>query len=233
MSDTEEVSKAIQEVAKLGDKGLDTAKKAGSFFAKVFKSPIEELSNIIHDKLRFVRWKRLVEMSDEVNVILHNRGVTETRALPPKLAIPLLEDGSLEDDDELKSLWSKLLANALDPNFTDDIRYGFIEMLKNVTGKEVLLLKKLYESLIAQDFLNDISQLSTRHFDKKQITKILQITPEQYLVSAHNLMRLQLIAPAVISGGVSIGSNPLSSYKGTDVVYLTALGVKFIEACIK
>ena len=233
MSDTEEVSKAIQEVARLGDKGLDTAQKAGSFFAKVFKSPIEELSNIIHDKLRFVRWKRLVEMSDEVNVILDSRGVTETRALPPKLAIPLLEDGSLEDDDELKSLWSKLLANALDPNFTDDIRYGFIEMLKNITGKEVLLLKKLYEALDAQAFLNDISQLSSCHIDKEQITKILQITPEQYLVSAHNLMRLQLIAPAVISGGVSIGSNPLSSYKGTDVIYLTALGVKFVEACIK
>ena len=233
MSDTEEVSKAIQEVAKLGDKGLDTAQKAGSFFAKVFKSPIDELSNIIHDKLRFIRWKRLIEMADEVNGILEARGVTETRALPPKLAIPLLEDGSLEDDDELKSLWSKLLANALDPNFKDDIRYGFIEMLKNITGREALLLKKLHEALVAQNFIDDISQLSARHIDKEQIIKILNITPEQYLVSAHNLMRQQLIAPAVISGGVSIGSNPLSSYKGTDVIYLTALGVKFVEACIK
>lgn len=232
MSEVEEISKAVQEVAKLGDKGLDTAQKAGSFFVKVFKYPIDELSNIIHNKLRFIKWKRLVEMSDEVNDILIARGVTQTRALPPKIAIPLIEDGSLEDDDKLKSLWSKLLANALDPNFKDDIRYGYIEMLKNITSREAFLLKKLHEALVAQGFIKDISQLSTRHIDKEQIIKILQITTEQYLVSVHNLMRLQLIAPAVISGGVSIGSNPLSSYKGTDVIYLTALGVKFVEACI-
>lgn len=233
MSDTEEISKAIQEVAKLGDKGLETAQKAGSFFAKVFKSPIDEISNIIHDKLRFIRWKRLVEMSDEVNNILKERGVIETRALAPKLAIPLIEDASLEDNDEIKSLWSKLLANALDPNFKDDIRYGFIEMLKNITGREALLLKKLYEALVAKNFLSDLSQLSSRHVDKEQIIRMFNITPEEYVVFAHNLMRLQLIAPAVISGGVSIGSNFLSSYKGIDVIYLTALGVKFVEACIK
>ena len=70
MSDIEEISKAIQEVAKFGDNGLETAQRAGSFFAKVFKSPLDEISNIIHDKLRFIRWKRLVEISGEVNKIL-------------------------------------------------------------------------------------------------------------------------------------------------------------------
>jgi len=233
MSDTEEISKAIQEVAKLGDKSLETAQKAGSFFAKVFKSPIGEISNIIHDKLRFVRWRRLVEMSDQVNNILKARGVTKTCALAPKLAIPLLEDSSLEDDDQIKLLWSKLLANALDPNFTDNIQYGFIEMIKNITSKEALLLKKMYETLEKQNLLSNLSKLSGHHIDKEQIIKMFNIDPEQYTVYAHNLMRLQLVAPAVISGGVLMGSNPLSSYKGTDVIYLTALGVKFVEACIK
>jgi hypothetical protein len=36
MSESEEIAKAIQESAKLGEKGLEIADKAGSFFAKVF-----------------------------------------------------------------------------------------------------------------------------------------------------------------------------------------------------
>ena len=134
---------------------------------------------------------------------------------------------------KLKILWNKLLVNALDPNFTNEIRYGFIEMLKNITGQEAILLRKLYESLDSKNLLTNLDQLSKHHIDKEQIIKILSINSEQYVLSAHNLMRLQLIAPAVVSGGVSVGSNSLSSYKGTDVIYLTALGARFVEACIK
>lgn len=233
MSDVEEISRAIQEVARLGDKGLDTAQKAGSFFVKVFKSPIDEISNIIHDKLRFIRWKRLIEISDEVNEILNKRGVTKTRTLAPKFVIPLIEDATLEEDDELKTLWSRLLANALDPGFKDEVKYSFIEMLKNITSKEALWLHKMYLGLEEGGYLSDISRLSDWHVDKEQMIKIMNITPEEYSVSAHNLMRQQLIAPAVISGGVSIGENKLSSYKGIDVIYLTPLGARFVEACIK
>jgi len=55
MSETEELAKAIQESAKLGEKSLDIAEKAGSFFAKVFKDPINEISGMITDKLRFIK----------------------------------------------------------------------------------------------------------------------------------------------------------------------------------
>lgn len=54
MNEAEEIAKAIQESAKLGEKGLEIADKAGSFFAKVFKEPIDEISGIITDKLRFI-----------------------------------------------------------------------------------------------------------------------------------------------------------------------------------
>ena len=46
-------------------------------------------------------------------------------------------------------------------------------------------------------------------------------------------MRLQLIGPAVFSGGVNVGGNMLSSYKGIDSIYLSPLGFIFVEACIK
>jgi hypothetical protein len=39
--------------------------------------------------------------------------------------------------------------------------------------------------------------------------------------------------PAILKGGVKMGPEPLTIYKGIDAVTLTPLGVKFVEACIK
>src|SRR3989339_769157 len=124
MSEIEEISKAIQESAKLGEKGLEIADKAGGFFAKVIKEPASEITGMITDKLRFIRWKRLVQMSDEVNKILEEKGISDTRAVPPKLALPIIEESSLEDNPELQKLWNHLLANSMNPTFNDEIRYG-------------------------------------------------------------------------------------------------------------
>ena len=43
MSEAEEIAKAVQGVAKFGEKSLETSKKIGGFFARVFKEPIQEL----------------------------------------------------------------------------------------------------------------------------------------------------------------------------------------------
>jgi hypothetical protein len=99
MGEAEEIAKAIQESAKLGTKGLGTAEKAGEFIAKIFKEPIAEVSGLITDKLRLVQWKRMVEMSDEVTKILELRKITDTRPVPPKLAFTIIEEASLEEDD--------------------------------------------------------------------------------------------------------------------------------------
>ena len=37
----------------------------------------------------------------------------------------MVENASLEEDDKLQDLWNKLIANAMDPNFTDEIRYSY------------------------------------------------------------------------------------------------------------
>ncbi len=233
MSESEEIAKAIQQSAKLGEKGLDVAEKAGGFIAKVFKEPISEVSGLITDKLRFVRWRRLVKMSDEVNQILIEKGINETKAVPPKLALPIFEDSSLEDDQDIQSLWNHLLANAMNPEFNDEIRFGFIDMIKNITGTEAQLLNSFYEILKRENKLNPVENINQYTLTKEQLIQILNISVSKYVISAHNLMRMQLIEPAILTGGIRMGSEPVTIYKGIDVITLTPLGVKFIEACIK
>ena len=233
MNEIEEIVKAIQETARLGEKGLDTAEKSGNFIAKVFKGPIAEISGLITDKLRFIRWKRMVQVSEEVNQILENKGIKETRAVAPKIALPIFEDSSLEDDSNIQHLWNHLLANAMNPEFNDEIRYGFIEMIKSITGNEVKLLNDFYLILQNDGRLFPLNKLSQYNLKKEQLIKTLDISADQYVLSVNNLMRMQLIAPAILTGGIKVGTESITIYKGMDVITMTPLGVKFVEACIK
>jgi len=235
MSETEEIAKAVQSVAKFGEKSLETSEQLGAFFARVFKEPIKEISGMITDKLRFVRWRRLVQMSGEVNEILKNKGVKETRSVSPKLALPIFEEGSLEDDDTLKELWNRLLANAMDPDFEGELRYGFIDIIKNITGIEALILNNVYEILKREGKIGDLSKITTYHFKKEKIMQIVGIDEQTYEVNIHNLMRMQCIGSAELkTGGFRMGDNPpITVYRSTDAIMLTPFGVKFVEACIK
>lgn len=233
MNETEEIAKAIQETAKLGEKGLDIVDKASIFFAKVFNEPVDEIAGMVTDKLRFIRWKRMVQMSEEVNIILEQKGITTTRSVPPKLALPIIEEATIEDDPNLQYLWDHLLANAMNPNFNDELRYGFIDMIKNITGIEVSILNTFYEILKRENKLSPLSNVYQHILTKEQIIEILSITTDVYAISINNLMRLQLLSPAILKGGVKMGSEPLTVYKGIDAVTLTPLGIKFVEACIK
>ena len=234
MSEAEEIAKAIQESAKLGEKGLEIADKAGSFFAKVFKEPVDEISGMITDKLRFIRWKRMVEMSDEVNKILEERKIVETRAVPPKIALPIIEEASLEDDPNLQYLWNHLLANAMSPDFNDELRYGFIEMIKEITGIEAKLLNKFYETLRREGRIRPLSKLFDYILNKEQIIHDFGISEDVYAVSVNNLMRMQLLSPGIVKmPSIRMGPEPVTIYKGIDAVTLTPLGVKFVEACMR
>ena len=232
MTETEEIAKAIQQTAQLGQKGLEIGEKAATFFAKVFKAPVAEIAGIVTDRLRFVRWKRLVEMADAVDHILNEKGVQHTRAVSPKLALPIFEDASLEDDPNIQHLWNHLLANAMSPEFNSEIRYGFIDMIKGITGKEAVLLNEFYALLKREGKVRPLNNLYNYSVTKEQFMQALKMPGDDYAVAANNLMRLQLISPAVLKGGIKLGSEPVTVYKGVDAITLTPLGALFVEACI-
>lgn len=240
MTDTGEIAKAIQESAKLGEKGLEIADKAGSFLARIFKEPLNEITGMITDKLRFIRWKRMALMADEVNTILKGKNITDTRAVPPKIALPILEDATLEEDPNLQILWSHLLANAMNPLFNDEVRYGFIDMIKGITGLDAKFLYEFYEILKSRNQLSPIENVIEFSLTKEQIIQFLNVSPGDYALSVNNLMRMQLISPALYQTGASYRTvkgisrmERLTIFKGTDALTLTPLGIKFVEACMK
>ena len=232
MSEQEEIAKAIQEASKLGTKGLEIAEKAGGFLTKIFKESISEISGMVTDRLKFIRWKRFVEISEEVDELLRQKNISQTRSVLPKIALPIIEAATLEDEPSLKSLWNNLLVNAMDPKFNSEIRYGFIDMKKNITAKEAVFLNEVYNEYSRNYSIQDFSKLYEYIIDRIPFTAYLKITANEYAISAHNLMRLQLISPGIIRGGLSYGKDKIVAYKGIEAISITGLGILFVQACM-
>src|SRR5664280_3144797 len=111
MSQAEEYAKAITETAKLGTTSVEAITKIGSFLSRVFGMPTENAVGIVGDKIEYTRWERQNRLIDKVNEEQAKRGLTQLRAVPPKFAIPIIINASIEEDDDLQDMWCKLLTN--------------------------------------------------------------------------------------------------------------------------
>lgn len=222
MSDPDEIAKAVQSVAKTGEVAIDATRSLGGFLARVFEGPTEEVIGMLTDKLRFVRWKRMLRMSDGVKCILDDHGVVYTRPVPPKLALPIFEESSLEDDDDLHQLWCNLLANAMNPDFEGELRIAFVDMLKALTTIDVRVLHHLHERVQRNGPTRGEDDLRGCSIDGPEIAKALGLEYDTYLISACNLMRVRCVDSTSMPALAPIHS-----------VYLSPLGLRFMEACMQ
>lgn len=145
-SEIEETAKAAQEIAKTTGKAIEAGEKFGRFISKYIGGPLEQGIGIFEDKLKYMRWERQLRLMQRANELLTTLGISgPTRAIPAKLAIPLLQAASLEDDDYLQDMWVKLLVNAADGYSGIDLKRTYIDILERLSPFEANLLEKLYK----------------------------------------------------------------------------------------
>ena len=140
-----ESAKAAQEIAKATGKAVDAAREAGGFIARFVSGPLEQGVGIFEDKLRYMRWERQVRLMQKVDELLEELGFKgPTRAVPLKVAIPLLQAASIEDDDSLQDKWANLLVNAANANSGVEIGRAYVEILQQISPLEAKLLDAVY-----------------------------------------------------------------------------------------
>lgn len=228
----EEVAKAVAESAKFGTQTVKTTEKILGFVSKVINEPALITSGIIGDRLRLFRWERQIAYTDKVNGLLAARGITETKAVLPKFALPIIENASLEDDDGLQTLWAMLMANAMDPTSQVVIEMSFVEILKSLNTLDAKILHIIYQSL-EQKGSAEYDKVLGVIFDKTEICRVMSIDSKDYDVSVFNLFRTQCLSPGLIkSTGIMFGNEATTIYKGVDAVSMTPLGLAFVKSCI-
>ncbi|WP_159448256.1 Abi-alpha family protein [Dethiosulfovibrio salsuginis] len=161
---------------------------------------------------------------------LDARGIRsdEYRLLNDKIQFSFYPAASIEDQPDLQRLWSRLLANALDPNFeSENVRVCFIGILKELAPLDALILDK-----INSFFLSSEGEEVTS-FSKTEITKESPEIPDnEYWLSMHNLFRLGCIWPSSFEKVIQIGSSPIGKSGSLDPISLTPLGMAFLKACL-
>jgi Abortive infection alpha len=243
-----ESAKAVQEVAKVASVGIQATTKLGGFLAKVTREPVEAVTGILTDRLRFMRWERQVRLVDRSREIMLERGIgQEFRPIPPKIALPIVENASIEDNDELQDLWANLLVSALDPNHPDSIRIAFIDILKQLEVVDANVLNRVYLRTIERSEKTErewrSQNIESRNLkddpirfgiSSRELIDGLGISNRVYENAIDNLVRVRCLAPYIedydIEGDIS--DNLPSIVHEYDWVSITPLGISFIQACI-
>lgn len=217
-------SKAIQEVAKATGKGIDAVREVGGFIARYVEGPLEEGVGILSDRLKYVRWERQVRLMQRADQFLREAGLdAPSRAVPLKIAIPLLQAATIEDDDSLQDLFAALLVNAANAASGVEVHRSFIEILSQITPLEARILNVIYSfpfdemrhAGITTDTLPDSARILA---EKENAT---EQPPDKIALALGNLVRVGCLkVPGTWGGGETFSSvNP------------TLLGREFVRAC--
>lgn len=200
-------------------------KAAKGFLSKLISPALEESGGIIQDTIGYWRLKNIINISLKAKKFLEDKGIEPSKVMP-KTLVSILENGSLEEDDNMQNRWAALLANAADPNKRYSLESSFTEILKEISPLEVEILDKMFYEANQ----NTNSNKDEIFFDKEKICQNLKIDGGQFDMIADNLFRLNLCQPPASFGGVKIGEYPvqLRTYK---LIGFTQLGYEFVKLC--
>lgn len=187
-----ESAKAAQEIAKFGGKVIDAAQSAAPFVNRVLGRPIEDATGLlVADPLRAARILTQDWYARRVTEKLRERNLRDEqlKAVPPNIAIPLLEAAQDETRDELREVWARLLANLMDPDRSQRVRLEFIETLKQFNPLDALVLNEL--SAVAKMSPNSREFLVSR----------LGVSRDEIVVSSQHLVKLGCIEVSTTDRG--------------------------------
>ena len=128
---------------KIVEEAADIAKH---FLGKLLDPATEEGGGILSDTVKFWRFKNKVNLTLKAKEFLEGKGINPRRVLP-KTLYPILENGSLEEDGDMQTRWSAMLAHAADPTSLVKVRPSYPEILKQLSPLEVRLLDGFYEAI--------------------------------------------------------------------------------------
>jgi len=107
----------------------------------VFGETAVEIGGITHDWAKYFRYKNLIRIQGKVNKLHQSSFVAgDTKAIPSRFAIPLLENASKEDDEKIQDLWAGLIANATNPSKRLNLKKIFIEILSSIEPLDVQIM---------------------------------------------------------------------------------------------
>jgi hypothetical protein len=133
-------ARATEATANAAMEAIQASLELGHFI----QGPAGVVVGMLEDCLKVVRFRLQVRLCDSVRNILIEKGMSgPTRKIPLKIALPLLENATLEEDDDLQEVWARLLVNSGDANSGIEPRRAFGSVLAEMTARDVQNLAEI------------------------------------------------------------------------------------------
>ncbi len=219
--------------------GQPTAGMVKDFVGRIFGPTADALGQVLADPV--VEWRqrraeRAQQVIEDAAKLVAEQG-KEPQAVPARVLMPLLEKGSLEEDDSLHARWVALLANAsMNP---DAVHPAFVTILGELSPLEARLLARIYDmdpERVAR--LAFKAHLDERKFLLKQLSvgALVQflaapdrdpyVSPIDFYMTVFNVVVINLERLRLIKPGPAVGPN----WDGETWV-MTPFGIAFMIAC--
>ncbi len=154
------MGKDIEELAKLGQKGLETSEKAGGWLDSVFGGGARQLGGAWTDSMAGFRARNRLRVLAKTQKAIDDAGMSgSTRPLGDRMTLPLLEAIEQESDDTLQNVWSAYIKNSVDPERPNPDRI-LIEVIRRLEPSDWSLLKMLFQVTPGSYKAADLNTLS-------------------------------------------------------------------------
>jgi len=138
----EETAKATGEVAKLSARVPDSLDPALKPLAQLLGSVLSVPADGVGFVADFVKAQRVMNaerLNEKVAAARAARAAVAQPATPPlSFALPLLEQATLVDDDELQTWWANLIVSAVDQKA--EPRKAYVDILSSMTAADAKIL---------------------------------------------------------------------------------------------
>ena len=211
----EEQAKAVQELAKLGTQGLKTGEKLGPFLSQIIGDPIKNAAGLFYgDWLAHKRLRNLADLEQATLEYLKKRALLDkSEPVSLSIALPLLEAATDESREEIRDIWARLLANAMDPERSKTVRRDIIATVKEFEPLDALVLESIYELPERQTGWREVGSLADK----------LNISRQELEVSFMRLEELKCINRERAA--------PEAGRRETPLVYYSFFGEEVVRAC--
>lgn len=207
---------------------LDPTQKALNtaipFLEKIINPPLEEIGLLLQDRVKLWRLKQQLKIVNKAKELVEKHNIS-VKVVPLKILAPLLENASLEEDDQLQSMWARLLVNYVDSkqNLLSSV-FPFI--LSQLSNREAGVLNV---------FMKHTSDLKTENigFNKQVITKFKFNEEDDFKrFEIENLVRLGIIEFGNRNGYTEYFDHEFGCIVREGEDYnITVLGHEFLKAC--
>lgn len=201
---------------------------AKEFLGKILGPPAEDVGLLLRDQVHNFRFKNQVKILTKARAFLDEQGI-QPQKVPLKTLAPILEFGSLEEDESMIEKWAALLASAADPASTSKVQPSFPEILKQLSAREAVILDTIFAMVIKEQIPR--AEWSNRGARREPVKQIARLEDEEYEISIDNLYRLRLCAPPAIQLAFLDNKDARFQLRDKSVVCLTEFGFAFATSC--